>query len=833
MPATITASQLFATAHATLGGSATGGAEVSAYDATREIIFILGPNGVDALDAATGTLRFALPFSATGLAGSIGGTSVAVKGDLLAVSYEGATNGLNGHVAFYRLDAAGTAATLLQTVEVGATPDQIGFTPDGSRLLVTIEGQPYDYDAAQVPAGTQSDAPGGVTVIDTATLTPTFVGFDGFDADALRAAGVRIKAGATAAQDLEPEYTTISADGTKAYVTLQENNAIGVLDLQTLKFTDVFALGTKDHSLEGNGIDPSNRDGGVDIRTVPVRGLYMPDGIANFEHNGKTYLVTANEGDAREYGDYEDTARVADLVLDEAAFGGAAAVAALQQNSNLSRLTVSSVDGDIDGDGDLDVLYALGGRSMSIWEVGEDGLTQVYDSGDLMERILAADFPGLLDDDRSDDKGPEPESVTLGRVDGKLYAFVALERSDAVMAFRIDSPTEVSYAGVIPVGGDAPEVVTFIPAEDAPGGLGEPLLISPNEGDGTTNGLLLSFPLLGTEAADVLRGTSGNNTVEAGGGDDLIFASGGQDVVAGGAGRDTLRFEALTLGEATLARGADGAISALAWRDAAGQHNTAFTGVETVELLDGTISFTGDSAGAQVSALYRALLGREAEAAGLSFWAAQAEGEGLSGAAAGVLASAEAQAHLGGLTQDQVIGQLYQQVLGREAGAEEIGFWRGQAQQGGLAGVAAGIAGSAEAAADPTGAAAAGIRIVDADAAWIGHGYAGLLGRAVDLAGLAGFSALMEHGLDQQGLVAGIVGSREYTVLTGGMDDTAFVESLYQGVLGRAAEAEGLAAHLGSLQAGASRAELAFNILHSEEGMAGYRQVLTDGVDLI
>ena len=406
MSSTITGTPLFDVDHAASGVA--NGAEVSAYDAARKLVYILGPDGVDAVDVATGAIRFSLPLSATGIADSQGGTSVAVHGDLLAVSYEGAEDGLAGTVAFYRLDGAGTGATLAGTVGVGATPDMIKFTPDGARLLVAIEGEPFTTYADDAATGALGDAPGGISIIDTATLTETFAGFGAFDADTLRAAGVRIKAGATAAQDLEPEYIALSADGTKAYVTLQENNAIAVLDVASGSFEKVFALGTKDHSLAGNGMDTSDRDGGVNIRTVPVKGLYMPDGLASFEMNGKTYLVTANEGDAREYDAYADVARLSTVRLDEAAFGGAAAVAELKKPENMGRLNVSTVDGDIDGDGDIDVIHTLGGRSMSIWEVGEDGLTQTWDSGDMMERILAADFPALLDDGRSDDKGPEP-----------------------------------------------------------------------------------------------------------------------------------------------------------------------------------------------------------------------------------------------------------------------------------------------------------------------------------------------------------------------------------------------------------------------------------------
>ncbi len=833
MASTISGSQLFEVDNGADGVA--NGAEVSAYDATRKLVYILGPDGVDALDAATGAVRFSLPLSATGIVGSQGGTSVAVHGDMLAVSYEGAEDGLNGTVAFYSLAADDSGAVLTGTVGVGATPDMIKFTPDGSKLLVAIEGEPFTTYADDPATGALGDAPGGISIIDTTTMTESFAGFEAFDADTLRAAGVRIKEGATAAQDLEPEYITLSADGTKAYVTLQENNAVAVLDVATGTFENVFALGTKDYSVEGQGMDTSDRDGGVNIRTVPVKGLYMPDGIASFEMNGKTYLVTANEGDAREYDAYTDTGRLKNAALDEATFGGAAAVAELKKDENLGRLNISLVDGDIDGDGDIDVIHALGGRSMSIWEVGEDGLTQTWDSGDLMERILAADFPALLNDGRSDDKGPEPESVTLGTVDGTLYAFVALERSHSVMMFRIDGPDQVTYAGLVPTGAAEPEVVTFISAEDAPEGVDGPMLIAPNEGDGITTGFVLNVPMLGTDAADVLRGTARGNVIEAGAGDDLIFASAGQDTVDGGEGQDTLRFESLTLGAVAVGRGEDGVANTISWTDAAGSHGTAFTGIETVRFVDATIHFTGESEAAQLGGLYRGLLGRDAEVVGQSFWLKElADGASLASVADAFLASGEAGVALAGLSAEQVIGKVYEAVLGRTGAPEETGYWAGRVEAGDSLGtVVAEIISSDEAATDPTGAAAQGIVVVDREMAWIGQAYEALLGRAADLGGLAHYDGQMAIGASTQEVVRSIAASQEFGIRAGGMDDAAYVESLYQGALGRESDAEGLAWYVEALEAGADRAEIAAVILGSDEAQTGYARFLEQGVAII
>ena len=116
---------------------------------------------------------------------------------------------------------------------------------------------------------------------------------------------VRIgRPGATVAQDLEPEYVSISEDSKTAYVTLQENNAIAVIDLASKRISKIIAMGYKDHGLERNKLAPSDRfvDGTSTLPTVPptlkaypgLYGVYMPDGIAPFTHEGKTYLIPSN-----------------------------------------------------------------------------------------------------------------------------------------------------------------------------------------------------------------------------------------------------------------------------------------------------------------------------------------------------------------------------------------------------------------------------------------------------------------------------------------------------------------------------------------------------------
>ncbi|NJL21156.1 MAG: cadherin-like domain-containing protein [Leptolyngbyaceae cyanobacterium SM1_3_5] len=316
--------------------------------------------------------------------------------------------------------------------------------------------------------------------------TASFTAFNSQIA-ALRASGVRITApGATVAQDVEPESIAFSADGTQAYVTLQENNALAIVNIATATVTAVQPLGVKNHNLPGNGIDPSDRDGSINIRNVPVVGLYQPDAIASFTINGQTYLITANEGDSRDYTGFSEEVRVgaASYVLDPTTFPDAAT---LKQPANLGRLQVTSATGDTDGDGDFDRIEAFGSRSFSIWDSSGN---QIFDSGDQLERITAARVPDLFNSDgsvaspsfdsRSDNKGPEPEGVVVGVVGDRTYGFIGLERTGDVIVYDLTNPASPQFVEYINTPEDVgPEGLTFISATDSP--TGKPLLVTANE----------------------------------------------------------------------------------------------------------------------------------------------------------------------------------------------------------------------------------------------------------------------------------------------------------------------------------------------------------------
>lgn len=478
-------------------------AEVVAFDPSTDRVFVVNAAAatVDVLDLSTPSsptlvdtieLDEAFPGRTLGAA-----NSVSIARGTLAVAIEADPKTDPGVVAFY-----GTSdLARLGAVSVGALPDMLTFTPDGNRVLVANEGEPNaDYSVDPVGSISVIDVSGGF-----AAPTVTDVGFAAFDddRDALRDVGVRIFGpGATVSQDLEPEY--VATDGTTAWVTLQENNALAVVDLTATPpvVRDILGLGVKDHLLPGNELDPSDRDGAVRIRNWPVWGMYMPDTIATYVAGGAPYLVTANEGDAREYEGFVEARRVGSLTLDPAAFPDAAA---LQNNAALGRLNVSTATGDLDGDGDIDELHAFGSRSFSIWD-GRTGQL-VFDSGHDFEVIAARrfgrDFNSNNDENggepRSDDKGPEPEAVTVGTIDGVTYAFIGLERLGGIMVYDVshpESPRFIQYVNPrnfsadlpdeLDEAGDlGPESIVFVSASDSPSGA--PLLIVGNEVSGTTS----------------------------------------------------------------------------------------------------------------------------------------------------------------------------------------------------------------------------------------------------------------------------------------------------------------------------------------------------------
>lgn len=469
------------------GGFDEGAAEISAYDAGSQRLFVTNgeTDSMDIFDLSDVTVPTRVTsVDITEFGGGI--NSVAVFDGLVAAAVEADPSTDPGFVVFFDTDG-----NSLGSVQVGALPDMVTFSPDGTLVFTADEGEPSD-DYTIDPLGSVSiiDVSGGVDMASATTIT-----FEGVEIpEDVRVFGP----GATPAQDLEPEYIAISPDGSTAYVALQENNALGVIDVESATVTAVIALGFKDHSLEGNELDAGTDDGMINITNWPLLGMYQPDGIATYEVGGETFIVTANEGDTRDYDGYSEEGEIGESNIDAEAVD----LDTLATEEAILGLGITEATGDTDGDGDIDVLYIPGARSFSIWNAAGE---LVFDSGAQFEEITADllpdDFNSTNDengdfDGRSDNKGPEPEAVEIGVIDGVPYAFIVLERIGGIMVYNISDPTAPTYVTYVntrdfsgnaeegTAGDLAPEDAVFIPAMDSPTGTN--ILIVTYEVSGST-----------------------------------------------------------------------------------------------------------------------------------------------------------------------------------------------------------------------------------------------------------------------------------------------------------------------------------------------------------
>lgn len=411
-------------------------------------------------------------------------TSVAVDtvNDRIAVAVQAKDYAADGAILLLNYDGSYAAH-----YQAGVQPDMVTFSPDGSFLLSANEGEPRKGYGEGI-----TDPQGSVTVVSLADKKASTVTFEAWDdrRSELVSNHVILKKGLSPSTDFEPEYIAVSADSKTAYVALQEANAIAVLDIAADAFTAVNSLGFKNHQTAGNELD-SVKDGRISIDNANLFGVYMPDGISVYQTGAKTYLLTANEGDASEWGEGE--AEYTNLKV--TAHGG----------EELEVLDESKLDGLPEiGEGSS---YLPGGRSFSIYEVTGNSLTQIYDSGSEFERLTAKVYPDNFNasnknnklDSRSDAKGPEPESVTVAAVGGRTYAYIGLERISGIMLYDITNPTKPSFVtyvnsrdfsvdfpkeGTSPLQGDiSVEGLCTVPAVSSPTGF--PLVLAANEVSGT------------------------------------------------------------------------------------------------------------------------------------------------------------------------------------------------------------------------------------------------------------------------------------------------------------------------------------------------------------
>ena len=383
---------------------------------------------------------------------------------------------------------------------LGVLPDSVTFAPNGTTALVAIEGQPVcakDDPATAAKEDTDyskaSDPEGGVSIVDlTNPAAPVvkFAGFKQFNVAQMKAKGIAVSSVVNnVAKDFEPEFIT-AVDNKYAYVTIQEANAIGKLDIEAASFESVTRA--FESKLSVTARDTSDRDSGAGPRNYAnVVGASQPDAIASFKVGSGHYFVTANEGDAREYTCLNDDQRASSLKVDTRRFPNWSTLSA---SAALGRAKINPTIGDRDGDGDIDTIHLRGSNSMTMYRNG----IALWDSGELLDQIqikafgvaningshsLSSDKSTMnyVGQDRSDDKGSEPEGVAVGMVGNTRVAILGLERMTALAVFDITQPrTPVfqEWLQMLPAKATpakdvkhwSPEGIVFVSADKSPSG---------------------------------------------------------------------------------------------------------------------------------------------------------------------------------------------------------------------------------------------------------------------------------------------------------------------------------------------------------------------------
>jgi DNA-binding beta-propeller fold protein YncE len=463
--------------------------------------------------------------------------SIAIYEDILAIAVEAADKTQNGAVLFYQLNNQGSG-TFIKAVKAGSLPDMLTFSPDGNKVLVANEGEPnsdYTVDpegsvsVIEITNSIPADLSSTINLSTDITFSSDLLASEDFDTDAerielLKADGLKLAGpvGTTLAQSLEPEYITVSENSKTAFVALQENNAIGIIDLES-NTIEIKPLGFKDWG--EFQLDYTNKDEVASFQHVDnLYGMYQPDTITSFQWQGATFVLTANEGDARDYDGYSEEVRVKDIIdPDEVNKSLSTELQAFYDNSGgidgLGRLKVTTALGDADNDGIYEELYAYGARSFSIWD---QNINLVYDSGDDFGKISASILGDNFNsthtenkgDNRSDDKAGEPEAIAVGKIGNNTYSFIASERSGDLFIYDISNPFNVSFSAyynnrdfnidyeldddlanpcdetegmdcsMIESAGDlGPESIKFVSSDQSPNGM--PLLIIGNEVSGS------------------------------------------------------------------------------------------------------------------------------------------------------------------------------------------------------------------------------------------------------------------------------------------------------------------------------------------------------------
>jgi hypothetical protein len=449
-----------------------GAAEISAFDAVSNNLFTVNVEQQEISIHNINNLNAPVKKASISLNSYGSPNSVAVFEGKLAVAVEASVKQNDGKILVYNT----TTSALEKTYNVGSLPDMVTFSKDGKLIICANEGEPNDAYTID-PMGT-------VSIIDRANDLVTTLDFTAFNSQetVLEKDGFRVFGpGADLATDVEPEYIAVSKDSKTAWVSLQENNGIAKINLETKSIEAIYPLGFKDYNLPNNSIDASDKDDLTGLKNWNVKGIYQPDAITAVNIQGVEYIISANEGDARDYDGFSEEVRVDDLILDESVYPVSGD---FQNEINLGRLKTTTTLGDANNDGKVEQIYSYGARSFSIWSANGN---LIYDSGNSIATQTMALTPAIFNgkDKRSDDKGAEPESVEVLNIGDERYIlFVGLERNNQVLVYDISSPSSPEFLTILETSGDeGPEGLLVISAAESP--TGKALLVVSNEVSGT------------------------------------------------------------------------------------------------------------------------------------------------------------------------------------------------------------------------------------------------------------------------------------------------------------------------------------------------------------
>ncbi|HZX17331.1 MAG TPA: hypothetical protein VFF22_10755 [Pseudomonas sp.] len=352
------------------------------------------------LDPAKGLNRIARHNLVAAGTGEITSAIFHPSEDLFAVCIRNSDGLKNGRVEL----RAAADGKLLNTVEIGIWPDSLAFSPKGDFIVVANEGEGYVRDGESFRSGEGSisliDLRGGVAAAKHSLIKlPDLAGVEGTTQAEHKRLLERVIDGeelkvpfGTSPEHIEPEYVTFSPDGARAYVSLQENNAIAVVDVLQGKLDKVFGLGTVRHAAD-------IVDDGKYQPTAELFALREPDALA-VSADGR-YLISADEGDT---------------------------------DPKIAKTKAGLPSG--------------GGRTVSVFDAISGKL--LGDTGSQLDDMAAQ--AGVYPDVRSPNKGSEPEGVVSFDAFGKRLAVATLERADALALIDLDQPEQPKVLQVIGAG---------------------------------------------------------------------------------------------------------------------------------------------------------------------------------------------------------------------------------------------------------------------------------------------------------------------------------------------------------------------------------------------